>query len=33
MSDDLISRSTVMELIESKFVDGCLMQAIQRSNL
>ncbi len=27
MSDDLISRSTAMELIESKFVDGCLMQA------
>lgn len=26
MSNDLISRSAVMELIESKFVDGCLMQ-------
>lgn len=26
MSDDLISRSEVMKLIESKFVDGCLEQ-------
>lgn len=24
MSNDLISRSAVMELIESRFVDGCL---------
>ena len=26
IKDDLISRSAVMELIESKFVDGCLEQ-------
>lgn len=25
MSNDLISRRAVMELIESRFVDGCLM--------